>query len=445
MTLDRTLDRLNAIPAVPAAASFGEWRAFTFSTGHFLLHIPSSHVLAVPEALAFEVRGEAHDPGAAAELLRLASTLPRPTPTNIKADIRAISLNLAQGCNLRCTYCFAGEGDYGAKGMMSLATATAAIELLAKDKPNFHVVFFGGEPMLNFSVIEQVVAWCEQRPQDISFSITTNGTLLTAEKLAWFKAKKFAMNLSYDGKGLQARQRLNKDKISNSETLVEKKLAVFGEQLASLREFRLRSTVTRENLDQLEDSLLHTLSAGNFKVLVAQHATSISGMKFSKEDIDQVGAILRRVIDRCLESGDYARLLRLDNLKQTIRTIHRGKTGGMACGAGVHYLTVSVGGGFYLCHRFNEDESERFGGIAEGLATAKLDEIAHFRTAKKAPCDTCWMREWCAGGCFHEHKTASGDKFKIDPRFCQMQDREFSEAMRVYTVLLQKAPHLLEA
>jgi len=445
MTLDRTLDRLNGIPAVPAAASFGEWRAFTFSTGHFLLHIPSSHVLEVPEALAFEVRGEAHDPGAAAELLRLASTLPRPTPTNIKADIRAISLNLAQGCNLRCTYCFAGEGDYGAKGMMSLATATAAIELLAKDKPNFHVVFFGGEPMLNFSVIEQVVAWCEQRPQDISFSITTNGTLLTAEKLAWFKAKKFAMNLSYDGKGLQARQRLNKDKISNSETLVEKKLAVFGEQLASLREFRLRSTVTRENLDQLEDSLLHTLSAGNFKVLVAQHATSINGMKFSKEDIDQVGAILRRVIDRCLESGDYARLLRLDNLKQTIRTIHRGKTGGMACGAGVHYLTVSVGGGFYLCHRFNEDESERFGGIAEGLATAKLDEIAHFRTAKKAPCDTCWMREWCAGGCFHEHKTASGDKFKIDPRFCQMQDREFSEAMRVYTVLLQKAPHLLEA
>ena len=445
MTIDRTLDRLKGIPAVPSAAVLGEWRAFTFSTGHFLLHIPSSHVLAVPEVLAFEVRGEAHDPAAAAELQRLASTLPRPAQVHIKTDIRAISLNLAQGCNLRCTYCFAGEGDYGTKGMMSLATATAAIDLLAKDKPNFHVVFFGGEPMLNFSVIEQVVTWCEQRPQDITFSITTNGTLLTAEKLAWFKTKRFAMNLSYDGKGLQARQRLNKDKASNSEALVQKKLAVFGEQLAQLREFRLRSTVTRENLDQLEDSLLHTLSSSNFKVLVAQHATSINGMKFSKEDIDEVGVILRRVIDRCLDGGDYARLLRLDNLKQTIRTIHRGKTGGMACGAGVHYLTVSVGGGFYLCHRFNEDESERFGDIQAGLDTAKLDEIAHFRTAKKAPCDTCWMREWCAGGCFHEHKTASGDKFKIDPRFCQMQDREFSEAMRVYTVLLQKAPHLLEA
>ncbi|MCX6111639.1 MAG: SPASM domain-containing protein [Proteobacteria bacterium] len=445
MTTDRNLDRDLAPPIGASHPAAGEWRAFSFATGHFLLHIPSSHVLEVPEVLALEVTGAAHDPAAAAELLRLASTLPRPQAAAVKADIRAISLNMAQGCNLRCTYCFAGEGDYGAKGMMSFATATAAIALLAKDKPNFHVVFFGGEPMLNFSVMEQVVDWCEQQPLDISFSITTNGTLLTADKLAWFKAKKFGMNLSYDGKGLQARQRLNPDKVSNSEALVERKLALFADQLSQLREFRLRATVTRGNLDLLEESLLHTLSANNFKVLVAQQATEVKGLKFSKEDIDAVGAILRRVIDRCLESGDYERLLRLDHLKQILRTIHRGKTGGMACGAGVHYLTVSVGGGFYLCHRFNEDESERFGGVDEGLNTAKLDEIVAFRTAKKAPCDTCWMREWCAGGCFHEHKTASGDKFSIDPRFCQLQDREFSEAMRVYTVLLQKAPHLLEA
>ena len=447
MTLDRSIiSQSQAAPAPAPALDLRyapEWKAFSFETGHFLLHVPSSHVLDVPSALAALVRGETSDLVAAAELTRLSAVLPRPPVRTIVPDIRAISLNMAQGCNLRCTYCFAGEGDYGSKGLMSFATATAAIKLLAAGKPNFHVVFFGGEPMLNFAVIEQVVAWCETEQPSVTFSMTTNGTLLTADKVEWLRRKNFALNLSYDGKGVHAKQRLNKNKVSNSEALVERKIAAFGDQLSALREFRLRATVTKEALPILEASLVETLTTKNYKLFVAHHATSERGVEFSSDDIDFLGQVFKRVIDRFLASSDYACLLKLENIQQAVRQIHRGKTGGMTCGAGINYLTVSVGGSFYLCHRFNEDEGERLGGIDGGLDEEKLAEVATFRSAKQAPCNTCWMREWCAGGCMHEHKSSQGDKFAIDPRFCQLQNLELEQAMRVYTVLLEKAPHLL--
>ncbi|MBM4251934.1 MAG: radical SAM protein [Deltaproteobacteria bacterium] len=446
MTLERSvINTAVAGKKHPSHSHLPEWQAFSFASGQFLLHIPSSHVLEVPGYLVAQVRGEVNDPAAAAELDGLAQALPRPVKKKPELDIRAISLNMAQGCNLRCTYCFAGEGDYGSKGMMSFATAKAAISLLAQGKSSFHVVFFGGEPMLNFAVMEQVVNWCEAEQLPITFSMTTNGTLLTAEKMAWLKAKKFALNLSYDGPGMHAKQRLNKDRATNSEALVERKIAAFSTQLAALRDVRLRATVTKATLPYAEEALLATLNSKNFKVFLSHHATSERGVEFGDDDITYLGDVLRRIVDRFIAAGDFARLLKLENIEQAVRMIHRGKTGGMTCGAGVNYLTVSVSGGFYLCHRFNEDESERVGGITDGLSYDKLAEVSAFRSAGKAPCNTCWMREWCAGGCMHEHKSASGDKFAIDPRFCRLQAIEMIEAMRVYTTILARDPALLES
>src|SRR5262249_54506863 len=114
-------------------------------------------------------------------------------------------------------------------------------------------------------------------------------------------------------------------------------------------------------------------------------------------------------------------------------------------GAGVNYLTVSVEGDFYLCHRFNEDQSEKYGSISEGLDKPRLDEVAAFRGAALDPCKSCWLRQWCAGGCMHEHKVATGNKFDLDPMYCKLLSLEVSQAMRIYTLLLKKAPHLLDA
>jgi uncharacterized protein len=420
------------------------WRAFSFETGDFLLHVPSAHVIEVSRDLAACARGASRDPELLAQLAHLDAALPRPRSRVIEVDIQTVSLNMAQGCNLRCTYCFAGEGDYGSKGMMSHATAVEALNLLSLGKKNFHVIFFGGEPLLNFSVIQSVVQWCKTQPCTYTFSMTTNATLLTTEKLAWLTEQNFALTISYDGRGVHAKQRLNKDKTSNSEALVTRKLEVFREKLGELRQLRLRATVTKATLDHVEEAIVATLSSHDYRLAVARHADNMQAFAFSDEDIAKLSAITSKIVDTLLAQKDYKRLTRFENIMKTVHAIHRGHTHKMLCGAGVHYLTCSVSGSFYLCHRFNEDESEHYGDIHQGLNLEKLKKIAAFRGRTVDPCGSCWMRQWCAGGCFHEHKAATGDKFLLDPHFCQMQAIEMEQAMRVYTHLLQEAPEYLE-
>jgi uncharacterized protein len=449
MTLNSASSLPTAADAVHSTLRSPVWRSFTFETGHFLLHVPTSHVLEVPEILALQVRGLANDAEAEARLAELERELPQPPPRKpVVADIRAISLNMAQGCNLRCTYCFAGEGDYGVKGMMTPELAIDAVRTLSAGKDRFHVVFFGGEPMLNYAAIKATVDWCEAEAAAgrtrYTYAMTTNATLLNEEKLAWLKERRFALTISYDGQGLHAKQRLNKDKISNSQALVERKLANFHDQLAAMRGMTLRTTVTKGNLDLVEEAIVATLTSQNFRLAVSHHATALQRLAFTLADIERLGAIYRSVIDRLLAAGDHERLLKLDNVTKYVQTIKHGRTGQIACGAGVSYLTVSVEGDFYLCHRFNEDAEESYGSVAKGLDHAKLAEIGRFRGAGADPCKTCWMREWCAGGCFHESKAATGDKFGIDPLYCKLQDLEIEQALRVYTILRERAPHLLE-
>jgi uncharacterized protein len=429
-------------------ASGGIWKAFTTEAGHFLLHVPSAHVLSVPESYVKQVRGESADAAVQAEIDALAATIVVPKTRPIEVDIRSVSLNLAQGCNLRCTYCFAGEGDYGNKGMMSVETAVAAIQSFAKGKPSFRVIFFGGEPMLAYGTIQKVVAWCEEDQKTsgtrYSFGMTTNGTLLTEERLLWLKSKKFGLTWSYDGHGLHAKQRLNKDLKTDSEALVERKLAALKGQLDEWSDFKLRATVTKANLERLEAAMTATLDSKDLRFMVSHHSAKLANLGFTLKDIERFGAIMRQVVERYLAARDYERLLKLDNIRRFVGLIHRGKVNVPACAAGTSYVTVSTAGAYYLCHRFNEDESERIGDVGSGLDKAKAQTIADFRNRRKDPCGTCWMREWCAGGCMYEHKADSGDALAPSPLFCLLQETEAELAMRVYTVISAEAPHLLD-
>src|SRR5690606_20818968 len=151
-------------------------------------------------------------------------------------------------------------------------------------------------------------------------------------------------NLSYDGKGLHARQRLNRDLKSNSEAHVTSNLDKFEGALSSLRSFQLRTTITRENLDLLYDSLLATLGSTGYKMFVSHHASPLRAMHFGEADIDKLGAVYARVVDTLAAGQEYEKLLRLRNIRNWVNTIHAGKTRQIACGAGVSYLTVSATG-----------------------------------------------------------------------------------------------------
>src|SRR5690606_38738333 len=133
---------------------------------------------------------------------------------------------------------------------------------------------------------------------------------------------------------------------SNSETTVEKRLNKFREHLETLKDFRLRTTISRENLDVLEDAMMATLNSFTFKMYVSHHATPEKPVCFEKEDIDALGGIYQRVIDRFIAAEQWDEIFRFENTVKLMKLIHSGKTGVYACGAGINYLTVSATGTF---------------------------------------------------------------------------------------------------
>ena len=446
-------DNTSASP--PDTRNQGDFVPFLFPHGTYCLHVPTSSVVAIPSLLAQALESRQPEASWTDEQRQLLSGLKAalpaipPKPQPVKPDINTIALNVAQSCNLRCTYCFAGDGDYGKLSMMDKTTAQRTIEFFARGKPRLHVIFFGGEPLLNFSLIEEVVDFSKSFTETkFTWSITTNGTLLSSRHLEFFHQHGVIVNISWDGKGVQGTQRpmgpsksqppSEVDTKGTSEQILMRKLERFQSELGSLKGVQLRSTAMKNNLDNFEEGMIHTLTAWNYKFLMGYQATSDKKFAFGPEDVERLAGIYERVVDRFASAGEFDRLLRLEPMRSHLVKIKRAKKHQIFCLAGIHYLSVSSTGKFYLCHRFTEDSEECVGDIDSGINQSRLERYASHRLVQHEPCNSCWMREWCGGGCFHENKVAGGTPFRPDPMFCQLQDLEIRAAMRVYTLLVSR-------
>lgn len=437
------------------ARSQGDFVPFIFSHGTYCLHVPTSSVVAVPaslgQALVSDKSQSSWTPEQRQLLAGLKAAVPATPakPESVKPDINTIAMNVAQSCNLRCTYCFAGDGDYGKLSMMDETTARRTIQFFASGKPRLHVIFFGGEPLLNFSLIEQVVEFSKTfADTKFTWSITTNGTLLSSRHLEFFHQNGVIVNISWDGKGVQSSQRPmgpsksqpqgEVDTKGTSEQILMRKLERFQTELSALKAVQLRSTAMKNNLDNFEEGMIHTLTAWNYKFLMGYQATSDKKFAFGPEDVKRLGGIYERVVDRFASAGEFDRILRLEPMRSHLVKIKRAKKHQIFCLAGIHYLSVSSTGKFYLCHRFTEDSEECVGDLDSGINHSRLERYSTHRLVQHEPCNSCWMREWCGGGCFHENKAAGGTPFRPDPMFCLLQDLEIRIAMRVYTLLVSR-------
>ena len=422
------------------------WKTFEFGSDHFIFHIQSSSLMSIPKLVYDKIQNEGESAAEdVPELVKFIESLPpeKPEPAP-KLQCNGIALNVAEVCNLRCKYCYAGDGNYGVDSLMSWETAEKILKFFLAQTDRLHIVFFGGEPMLNYELIKQVVAWCEkQSGKRFTYSMTTNATLLTSDALKWLKEKNFSLSISWDGHGVHAKQRLTKDKIANSETQVFRKLAQLQNQILELKGVQLRGTVMEQNIPLMEEAIVQTLSTMPHAYMSAV-ATQSSEYHIALPGMHETQSIVRRVVMRLLDEKDYDKLKRFRTIWQSVSKIHRRERRTMTCGAGVNYFSVSTSGKFYLCHRFTEDESERMGSVEEGFYEKRLESIRHHRLTKHAPCNACWMRETCAGGCFHENKIANNTEFFADPKFCLTQHMMLSLGIEVYVRLLKEAPQVLD-
>ncbi|MGE5199551.1 MAG: radical SAM protein [Rhodospirillaceae bacterium] len=322
----------------------------------------------------------------------------------------ALSLAVAQKCNLGCSYCYADQGAFGgAPKNMTAEDAERAVDLLVADAPEggrINLAFLGGEPLANRAVIRHATRHAVNRAArkglKVGFSITTNATLVTEEDAAFFDEHGFAVTVSIDG-GREAHDRLRP--FAGGRGSFDRVMA--RARLLIARQGRMqvsaRVTVTPENL-----ALRETLDA-----LVAEgfHSVGFSPMLASptgrgEMQADDLAKMLAAMIDcgRAFESHALARRrYPFLNMLNALREIGRGTHRPYPCGAGAGYLGVSADGELAACHRFVGDEAGAMGSLAEGVDPARrADWLAGRHVHTQTPCRDCWARYLCGGGCHHE-------------------------------------------
>jgi uncharacterized protein len=324
--------------------------------------------------------------------------------------LHALSLAIAQKCNLGCTYCYAQQGDFGgAARNMTQETADHAVDLLvssAEPGARLNLAFLGGEPLANREVLQAVTRRAAGLGQGLgvilSFSITTNGTLLTEADAAFFEEFGFAVTVSLDGPA-DVHDALRPYKSGRGS--FDRVMTNVRPLLAMQRRMQVtaRVTVTPKNL-ALRGTLDQFLAEGFHSVGFSPMLRSPNGS--DEMQADSLEEMLGEMIDcgREFERQSLAgRRYAFANMANALREIERGTRRPYPCGAGAGYLGVSADGDLAACHRFVGDDEGIMGSLGDGVDRRRQAAwLSERHVHRQEPCRACWARYLCGGGCHHE-------------------------------------------
>ncbi len=324
--------------------------------------------------------------------------------------LKAMCLHVAHACNMDCQYCFAGKGEYhGKAGLMSLETGKKAMDYLVAHSPgrkNLEVDFFGGEPLLNWDVCKELVAYGrsleKETGKEFRFTLTTNGLLVDQDVIDFSNKEMENVVLSLDGnKETNDRMRQQKGLHAGEGTydLVIPKFKEFA-AARNQRDYYMRGTYTRNNL-HFADDLLHMADLG-FKELSMEPVVAPADAPYALHEED--GEILcqeyeklacamlqRRCEDRGFHFYHY-------NIDLEAGPCIAKRIGG--CGVGTEYIAVTPEGDIYPCHQFVGEEAFRLGNLDEGIVHPEVaEQFATCHVYAHQECKDCFARLYCSGGC----------------------------------------------
>jgi uncharacterized protein len=347
------------------------------------------------------------------DLLRQAGLVGRPfiddTPLS-SPPLRALSLAIAQKCNLGCTYCYAQQGEFGGPAKnMELTEALRAVDLLvetAEPGARLNLAFLGGEPLVNRKVLraatERAAELAASRGAGITFSITTNGTLVTEDDGRFFEQHGFAVTVSIDGpQEVHDALRPFKGGAGSYDAVMKRVTPLL--RMQQRMQVSARVTVTPRNLS-LRRTLDTFIAAGFHSVGFSPMLSAPTGEgEMQSEDLE---LMLGEMID-CGQQFERAsrggRRYPFANMVNAMREIHRGTHRPYPCGAGAGYLGVSAEGELSACHRFVGDNEGAMGSLINGIDRIRqADWLAERHVHRQEPCQSCWARYLCGGGCHHE-------------------------------------------
>lgn len=346
-----------------------------------------------------------------------------------------VTLMIVQECNLRCTYCYGEGGEYQDKGKMSLEVAKKSIDFLAvnSNQKELLVCFLGGEPLMNFSLIQDVVEYCEKYEEKkqvhFKYTLTTNGTIWNDSIEKFFREKHFTVQISVDGnKEVHNCNRFYANGSGSFDIMEKNTRNMRNERLMSGR-----ATITATNIDLVDN--FKTLNEMNFKSIPMAPAQNLLTDQ-DYETLIKENTRLTQYFLQLIKDGDYETAKKIRMLMSGLHKIHKsGRVRNIPCGVGSTAFAVDINGEIYPCHRFVANKEYSMGNVlhdAEIRSASFLEEIS---IEKHDDCVTCWAKNLCAGACPNENFVNTGSTQKSNIKNCNFTQAMFDDLIRVYLEL----------
>lgn len=352
----------------------------------------------------------------------------RPLALATDGVIKALCVHLAHECNLRCKYCFASQGHYGgARGLMPLETACAAVDFLLESSQNrrhCEIDFFGGEPLLNFPVLKETIAYGREKAarmgKVLKFTVTTNAFALSPEMIRFLNEEEISVVLSLDGRReVHDAMRVQPDGSGSwQEVLRNCKAVVAGR---NHNNYYLRGTYTRHNLDFTED--VREMYRQGFRLLSLEPVVlpPTAGEALREEDLPVLFAEYEKLARQIWEWEKGGERVFFFHFELDLQQGPCAKKRALGCGAGSSYLAVTPDGKLYPCHQFAGEDSFCVGDVFAGIQRKEiLQRFQSVDSTEKEACRNCFARFFCGGGCHAAAWFQNGDLHSPYDFGCQL-------------------------
>lgn len=350
-----------------------------------------------------------------------------------ESPVKAMCLHIAHDCNLRCKYCFADTGEYmGHRELMSVETGKAAIDYLlhhSKGRHNLEVDFFGGEPLMNFDTVKEIVQYARSMEAAFNkvfrFTITTNGLLLDDDKIDFINREMSNVVLSIDGRReVNDRVRVRVDGRGCYDDIVPKFQKLVERRTGPFDQYYVRGTFTKYNLDFAED-VLHLNELGFDQISVEPVVSDPEkAYALTEADLPHVFAeyerLAKRMIERQGTGNDFNFFHFMIDLEQGPCAIKRLR----GCGCGNEYVAITPSGDVYPCHQFVGYEDWKMGSVFDlSLDGTLKNKFSKATVYGKEACRDCWAKFYCSGGCNANSMVYQGDIRKPHKLSCELEKK----------------------
>ena len=353
--------------------------------------------------------------------------------------VKALCLHIAHTCNLNCSYCFASQGKYhGDRAVMSFEVGKRALDFLIENsgtRRNLEVDFFGGEPLMNFDVVKQLVEYArsieKEKNKNFRFTLTTNGVLIDDDVIDFANREMSNVVLSLDGRK-EVHDKFRVDYLGKGswETIVPKFQKLVEKRGG--KDYYMRGTFTHHNPDFLED--IKTMLDLGFNELSMEPVVCASGdpSELTQEDLPVVLKQYEDLANLMIEKREQGKPFTFYHYMIDLKggpCIYKRISG---CGSGTEYMAVTPWGDLYPCHQFVGEEKFKLGDIWQGVNNKPVqDEFMACNVYAREDCKDCWAKLYCSGGCAANAYHATGSVKGVYKYGCELFKKRMECAIMV--------------